>query len=46
MRLKMHASAASQRDIAAHLNGLGYRSPRGSEWTACTVQRVLMKLTA
>lgn len=36
----------SLRQTAAHLNGLGYTSPRGGEWTACTVQRVLARLAA
>lgn len=38
--------AVSLREIAAHLNGLGYTSPRGSAWTACTVQRTLTALAA
>ncbi len=37
---------SSLRQLAAHLNGLGYTSPRGREWTACTVQRVLARLAA
>jgi len=36
----------SLRQLAAHLNGLGYTSPRGGEWTACTVQRVLTQAAA
>jgi hypothetical protein len=36
----------SLREIAAHLNGLGYRSPRGGDWTACTVQRTVAALAA
>jgi len=38
--------AVSLREIAAHLNRLGYTSPRGNAWTACTVQRTLMALAA
>ena len=38
--------AVSLREIAAHLNALGYTSPRGNAWTACTVQRTLTALAA
>lgn len=38
--------AISLRQLAAYLNAHQYRSPRGSDWTACTVQRMLRQLAA
>jgi DNA invertase Pin-like site-specific DNA recombinase len=37
--------AASLRDVAAGLNGQGWTTPRGGEWTATQVGRVLSQLT-
>jgi hypothetical protein len=38
------AGAVSLRQIAAHLNGRGDTTPKGSVWTAAAVQRVLRRL--
>lgn len=42
----MRDSGLSFRDIAARLNGEGYRTRNGCEWTAVQVSRVLTKLAA
>jgi DNA invertase Pin-like site-specific DNA recombinase len=38
--------STSLRQLAAHLNGLGIRTPRGGEWAAASVSRLLTLLGA
>lgn len=40
------AGCESLRQFAAHLNGLGIRTPRGGEWAAASVARLLTQLAA
>lgn len=40
------AGCESLRQLAAHLNGLGIRTPRGGEWAAASVARLLTQLAA
>ncbi|PSC06723.1 DNA invertase [Alsobacter soli] len=40
----MRDAGKSLRDIAGALNGLGYKTPRGGDWVAATVKRVLDRL--
>jgi len=38
-----HASGASLREIARELNQLGIKTPKGSQWYACTVERQIAR---